>query len=701
MFLSKIKKDYLVLAIFALLVALFYGNTLWNGFVHDDIGQIVQNEYVHSLKYLPKVITGCTWEYIFQGCRDSSYYRPFHSLSYLLTWRFSHQPWFFHLVHLLYFFIAVCLLFILIKNVTKNFFLAFLCALFFLIHPINSEVVNWVAATPEVLAAVFILSSTIFFIKYREKNLKKDLIWCIVFYFFALLAKEPAVSLPLIFVLFDWRFFKKKLIYFKKAVSVEKPILPEVASGDEVFFNKEDLDLGIRLNFKEIKLYFGLTISLLVYIGLRFAALRTLVGLQPLYYGIFSLKERVYTFISLFGQYLLKLFYPYPQNFFYYFEKKSNFLSFEFIFSFIGLIIFFSFIYFAIRKKAGVLAIFLAWIFIFLWPVLFFVYSSGENIFSERYLFVPSIGFSFFLAYYFYYFWRRKKNLRIYFLVFLIFLIGVCWSIIYSRNKIFHDDQSLYQATLILNPKANSIRRNLAVELMDEGKLEEAKKELDFIVNLAPNWWEIDKVYNQLGEYYRIKGDFDEAINFYNKAIQASKEQNYKPYNNLGALYIQKNEYLKALKYLCKASLLDPNAQEVNNNINKIVTLIEAVKTPEGLKALYDDVTKGGVFTESKENRISYSQDSCTSSSCKFIFISNAPQGELIFPFLILAVDHEGRLMKITNKMFDPQRKMIGLELLLDDKDQQKERGITFIFPTCEGLYYKIQGTLKMAEDKK
>ncbi|PIZ88773.1 MAG: hypothetical protein COX90_02795 [Candidatus Nealsonbacteria bacterium CG_4_10_14_0_2_um_filter_38_17] len=694
-------KDKIAAIVFFLLVALFYGNTLWNGFVHDDIGQIVQNEYVHSLKYLPKVITGCTWEYIFQGCRDSNYYRPFHSLSYLLTWQFSHQPWFFHLVHLVYLFVAVYLLFILTKKLTKNFFLAFLTALFFLIHPINSEMVNWVATTPEVLAAVFILSSTIFFIKYREKNLTKDLTWCIVFYFFAMLAKEPAVSLPIIFILLDWKFFNKKLIHLSKAASIEKPVLSEVSVDDEVFFNKDDFDLGIRLNFKEIKPYFGFTIFFLAYIGLRFAVLRTLVGLQPLYYGIFSLKERVYAFISLFGQYMLKLFYPYPQNFFYYFEKRSNFLSFEFILSFIGLIILFSSIYFAIRKKAKVLAIFLAWVFLFLWPVLFFVYSAGENIFSERYLFVPSIGFSFLLAYCFYYFWRQKKNIRIYFLVFLIFLIGVCWGIVYPRNKIFHDDQSLYNATLILNPKANSIRRNLAVELMDGGKLEEAKKELDFIVNLAPDWWEIDKVYNQLGEYYRIKGDFDEAVNFYNKSIKASKEQNYKPYNNLGALYIQKNEHLKALTYLCKASLLDPTAQEVNNNINRIVTLIEAVKTPEGLKALYDDITKGGVFTENSENKISYSQDSCDANGCKFIFISNAPQGELIFPFLILAVDDKSEVMKITNRMFDPQRKMIGLELLFDDKDKQKERAITFIFPTCDGLYYKVQGTLKTAEDKK
>ena len=67
----KSQKELLVFLAFAFLVFLFYGNTLQNGFVHDDIGQIVQNQYIQSFKYLPKAFTGCIWESVFGGCEGA------------------------------------------------------------------------------------------------------------------------------------------------------------------------------------------------------------------------------------------------------------------------------------------------------------------------------------------------------------------------------------------------------------------------------------------------------------------------------------------------------------------------------------------------------------------------------------------------------------------------------------------------------
>ena len=60
---SGLNRNYLVFALFAVLIALFYGNTLFNGFAMDDQAVIVDNPYVHSFQYLPKVVTGCIWEY--------------------------------------------------------------------------------------------------------------------------------------------------------------------------------------------------------------------------------------------------------------------------------------------------------------------------------------------------------------------------------------------------------------------------------------------------------------------------------------------------------------------------------------------------------------------------------------------------------------------------------------------------------------
>ena len=674
---KKLKKEYLVFLALAVLIAVFYGNTLKNGFSHDDIGQIVQNKYVQSLEYLPKVITGCTWEFVFGGCDGSNYYRPLHSLSYLLTWQISSQPWFFHLVNLFYFWFSASLVFVLIKKLTKSFILAFFTSYFFIIHPINNEVVNWVATVPELLLAVFGLLSLIFFLQYREESRPRKLVLCGISYFLAMLAKEPAVFLPVIFLLLDGLFFGVKLFTYKPRE--EKPVEGELSKED-------DFDLGIKLDTKEIKKYLVFGGVCVGYFLLRFAVLKSVIGSQQLYFGVFSLPERIYTSITLFGQYASKFFYPNPLLFFYYFEKKSAFLSPKFILSFLALIAYIAGLFLLFKKKQKLVAIFSAWMLIFLWPVLYFVYSAGENVFCERYLFVPSIGFSFLLAFFVHQLWQKRKDFRIYILVALALIGAICWAVIFPHNRIYQNDFTLYRATLALNPRAYALRRNLAVEIMDQGDLEQTKAELDKILEMNPSWWEIDKVYSQLGDYWRQKGDYGKAIELYNKAIEVSGSWNYKPYNNLGVIYMEKEEYLKALPYFCRASQLGPQAPEVINNLNRISSLFESVKSQGGLKKLNSDITTGQIFSESQEEKIRYFKRTCNTVSCEFVLLSRTASEEIILPFLILAYDSKGEMVKISEKSFDPASRSMMLSL----EAKYENETIAFILPNCGNVYYKV-----------
>jgi len=707
----KIKKEIIVFIVFGIVIAAFYGNTLKNGFVHDDIGQVVQNEYVHSLQYLPKTVTGCTWEYVFGGCKDSNYYRPFHSLSYLLTYQISPDPWIFHLVNLLYFLTAAFLAYILINKLTKSFILSFLTGLFFIIHPINNEVVNWIASVPELLFAVFALLSTIFFIKYRESSSKKNLIFCCLFYFFSMLSKEPAVLLPVIFFFVDVVILKVKFFSYSFKQQQNQPVgqpalapleselsgepapqtektgsdtivsesVPDVIPGD-------DFDIGIKVHLREALQYFIFLLVAAGYFLIRIAVLGSIFGSTQLYYGTFTVPERIYAFFSLLGQYLIKFVYPYPLLFFYYFEKKADFLKPEFLIPASAVLVFVVAFALFLKKKMFHHALFLIWIFVFIFPVTFFVYSAGENIFAERYDFVPSIGFSFLLAYLFYYFWKTKKTARVYLLPIIILITAGAWFIVYPRNKIFFNDFTLYEATIKLNPKAYSIRRNLAVELMDIGQYERGKAELDKIIQLDPNWWDINKVYNQLGNYYRIIGDYDAAIDYYRKTIEVSGEWNHAPYNNLGALYLEKGEYMKSLLYLCRAMQLGPNAKETQNNFNRIVSLFGSVSSQEGLKKLYSDVTQG-IFQESVEQRIKYAKTTCQDKDCDIMFRSDVAENEIVLPFLILASTGQGEMVQIKNRAFDPQTRIISLKI--DSK--YKSESLNVIFTTCGGIYYKVQ----------
>jgi len=168
--LRKANKVYVVLIVFALFIAVFYGNTLQNGFILDDRLTIEQNPYVHSLQYLPKVITGCVWEGSFGTCEGAEHYRPVLSLSYLLTWQISQNPGMFHLLNLLYYFAVVALVFLLGKTLTNSTTFSFFAAFLFLIHPINNEVVNWISATSELTFAIFTLLTVIYYFRYRKQD---------------------------------------------------------------------------------------------------------------------------------------------------------------------------------------------------------------------------------------------------------------------------------------------------------------------------------------------------------------------------------------------------------------------------------------------------------------------------------------------------------------------------------------------------
>lgn len=653
---GKRRKDFIVFLVFAFFVAVFYGKALGNGFVHDDTSQIVENPDVQSLKYLSKVITSCPWEHrVFGGCEALSYYRPTMTLSYILTWQISSSPWFFHLINLLYFLTVVFLVFILIKTLTKNFILAFLTALIFLIHPVNSEVVNWIAAVPDVVYTIFILLSTIYFIKYRQNPESKNLLLVFLFYFLGIISKEPAVLLPVIFIYLD-------LFHFK------------------ITFNE-------IINSNKIRPYLAVVFSLIIYFTMRKLVLGHFGGVVNQYYGIFSLPDRIYAFFTLFTDYLLKLVKPFPLLLFYTYDKRADFFTPHFITSFIIVLAFFvAFTFFLIKRK-NLLALALLWIFIFLFPVLVLVSSVGENIFTERYLFAPNIGFSFLLSFALVWLWRKYRYLRLLWMIVLIFIFGVSFYIIHSRNADWKNNDTLYTATLRDNPKAYTIHYDYGVYLaIKKGDWESSEREFKTIVELNPQWPQIYKIYNNLGDICRIRGDLDEALEYYKKSIEAGNWE-YGVYNNIGAIYIEKEEYLNALIYFCQAVMIDPAAQKPNENLSRVSSIIDSTYQ-ENLNNLWNDIIQNSIYKSGDREVIKVLQRNCNDSECSFEFSFQGSQTDVILPFLILGFSKDKAFK--TEPSFDQKTAIIRLNTTLEHKEDVAD----FIFPTCNGIYYKVRADL-------
>ena len=679
----KLKKNYIALVVFVFLVALFYGNTLSNGFVLDDLPQIVENPYVHSLCYLPKVITGCIWESDLGSCKGNTiHYRPLYSLSFLLTWQVSSQPWFFHLVTLIYFLIAAYLVFIFIRRLSGNFIIAFLSGLLFIIHPVNSEVANWISAVPELGLVIFSLLAFIFYLRYHQYGLRRDFVFVYLFYFFSLLSKELALFVvPLMILAID-------LIILK--ISPKK-----------------------LLKIEQIKKYLFFVFPIIIYLALRISALaglgRSASGAGSLY-GL-SLTERISAFFYLFTLYVKELIYPYPLIFFHEFPISINLGNPFFICAFLLILAYVLVFSLALKKKKLLIAFALAWIFLFSLPSLIFFNFSGKNVFFSRYLAGASIGFSLLCSCFINYLWANKqeglvsdkrrrlfsflkrsteflsiKSRRILVFVSIFLLATISFGVIHAQNQRWKDSVILARANISLNPVAfyaNTLREFLALFFRRQGKNEEAMNVYQEIIQQAVTGYDLSHIYNSLAEGSLTKGEDGKAEEYYRQAVRSAGTGNYTPLNNLGLFYMERGEHVRALLSFCQAVITNPQAQEPQLNLDRVATLLNEAKG-DNLPLLYKDIV--AVLQKDMAEKIRYKEQNCSDKNCSFVFSVSFSGGEIVLPFLIMGYQKTGEIFKPDDLSFDQEKGEIQITLPIEFKGET----ISFIFPTCSGVYYEV-----------
>jgi len=678
--LKMMNRTLLALAVFALLIAVMYGSTLQNGFVYDD-AQVVDNPYMQDLKYFSKIVTGCTWEYAHGQCEGrTNYYRPTQSLSYVLTWQISSSPGFFHLVNILQFLAAVFLVFLLAKTLTNDVLFSFMAGFIFLIHPIQSEPVNWISGIPDITFAIFALLATIFYVKHRQRPVvkgsfltqHKSFLFVIVFYSIALASKEPAVFLLVIFAFLD-------LIYFRIKI--------------------RDL-----FRVRELAKYSILVGLFLVYLWARVSVIGAITKGGTGYYGNFSYSETIYASITLFGQYIQKLINPYPLTFFYQFEKISDLGSLKFALSFLVVLMFIAASFYFLKKGKNMLAFSFLWFILFLAPVLLFFRALGDSLFSERYLFVPTIGFSFAVAALFVYVWRKtfsntdlNKAIRPVLLGILALVTLISIGMVWDRNKDWKDNETFFTRTLATNPEAHSLRYNLAVVYRQKGDHESSRKELEIIEKYNPRlddrpWDGMTLVYYYLGNYYLdIQDDQDQAREYYVKSITAAAKwgrdwKGHFAYNRMGDILVTEDKYVSAALQYCRAVQLYGESESTQQNFEDIIATIAAAY--EGKSAQkYDELVDGDAFRKAEGRGPQYVSRVCNEESCSFVFSLQSSQTQAVLPFLIMAATPNGEVAEITGSSYNPNTSEAVFQI--DPIYENKE--LLFVFPTCEGLYYEIQ----------
>ena len=532
------QKKYVVIHIVLIIILGFltYANSLNGKFLWDDDFLVKNNVYIKNWTCLPKIFT----ENIGAGARSKYiFYRPLQMITYMIDYSFwKSNPAGYHLTNIfIHILVALCIYWF-INIIFGNKILAFLTSIFFLIHPIHTEVASYISGRCDSLAFLFILSAFILYIKQLHFESITTYIFMLLCYILALLSKENSLILPALLWLYHYTFKVK-------------------------FKNKEFLSI-LSLAF--------------LYSILRLTLLRGLLSGEP---SNTTVLERLPGFFVATANYLRLLFLPQDLHM----EYGSPLFKFTDPKALAGMAILFSSVIFAFltRKKNRLISFALLWFFIALFPVSN-LYPVNAYM-AEHWLYVPSMGFFLLLAYLLSSLYKRKES-RIFTIILTVTLSAPYAYLAIRQNNYWSEPINFYERTLKYTPYSPRMLNNLGDAYDKIGKQEKAivfyKEAIKFDVNCAeaynnlgnayvklgknedaiayykaaiainPNYAEI---YNNLASVYAIIGKYEDAILILEKAIEA--DPNYAMlYNNLAAAYFNKKEYDSAIKYCDKAITL-------------------------------------------------------------------------------------------------------------------------------------------------
>jgi Tfp pilus assembly protein PilF len=529
--------DTMLVGVLLLVVFVCYGNILANSFVYDDGQQILRNPYVKSWHFVPQIFGSTVWSFIGQA-GTTNYYRPLMTFSYLVLWKiFGPIPFGFHLFSLFMQCAVVVMMFYAGRRLFLDDRIAWFAALLFAVHPIHTEAVAWIAALPDLEAAFLLMLAVWLLAAPGRKDWKAELGITLCFCL-ALLCKEPA------------------LMFAPLAVAFE-----HLAATDRA---------QTTLRQKVLR-YAPLCVAGVAYLLLRVALFGKVAPV--LQHPKISWPEAIYSAFALIVKYARLLLWPSRLSAFHPFYPNTS-LADPFVIG--GVLIIVSCIgaIFLLRKSAPAAAFSILWIGVILAPVLNARWMAA-NVLTERYLFLPSIGFCWLVAWGAARAWdalavrssvRRSvpgslpdspsglnvARMAVAGLLGALILAGVVATI--RRNRVWQTDMVLYTRTLETDPDAHIIRSNLGGVYFGLGDLQRARKEMEQALAGKP-----DNLItmNALGMLYTKQEHYAEANEILHRAM-AIKPGWADPHFNLGVLLDEQGNAPQALGEFQKAVQFAP-----------------------------------------------------------------------------------------------------------------------------------------------
>jgi len=532
-----------------------YLNALSNQLFWDDLDSIVNNVYIKDWHYWGRYFT----ENLIAGAGLlSNYWRPVLLLLYSIEWHIW-GDWAagFHLISILIHLLSGVTLYWLLKDITKRRLLSWLTALVFLIHPLQTEAVTYVAGLADPLSAWLMLLSLLwywrhFMVDKLSVGQGKGYWLSLAFFILAVMTKDKAIVLPALLVvveLYNWQKFKQ-LRFWAWCRQIIVRVWP----------------------------WFGLVGG---YLWLR----ATVLNFQDTFniYGYDNyytqhLSARLWTFLSIVLEYFKLFFRPHDLHM----ERLVQVVASPWsaavgagalwLLLLIGLLIV-SWHY----NLDGWLG--LLWLGGNLTPASG-VLTPVSGLMYEHYMYLPVVGWALFIfSWLLIGFSKFKKR----YLIFIGALVGLVWLVFLSvvtwqRNAIWRDPITFYRNILQYNQQSLRVWNNYGMALSDAGQYQDAVQAYRRAINLSKDNSAAPPYHNLANALVKL-GETQAAIDNYRQAISLDKHFYYS-YNSLAALYISQKNYVAARDILKEGLQVMPDNNLFVYNLQVVDRLISQTSQP-------------------------------------------------------------------------------------------------------------------------
>lgn len=471
-------------ALVVALTAAAYSGTLAYLFVHDDIDQIVNNPRVHSWQFVPGYFTSHIWSHLSPQW-GGVHYRPLFLLWLLVNHTlFQLHPLWWHLSTVIAHLAATLMVYLLVRKLTSDSLTATIAAAVFGLHPVHIEAVAWVSGVAEPLLAVLIIGSFLCYLK-RDQN-RWHSGWfagSLLLFAMALLTKETAIVFPILIFAYEW-----------------------------IFRNERTRRSRLKSSVMGAIPYLLLA---MIYLPVRAAALKGLgASLTPL-----PLSTVLLTLPSVLWTYVRLLIWPIGLSAFYDVHYVTSLGFSTFVLPLLAVIA--TGIVLLLWSRASRLVAFASiWLLVSIIPVLNLSALLKDEFVHDRYLYLPSVGFSILVAVAIARLdvsRARLFGLPASQLVPALVVVGLLGMATAWQHSFWANEFVLFQRGVEVAPNNMIARNNLGNVLMEQGLYGEAAVHLEKSVDRNPDSrsakWNLGLSYYQLGR-------FDEARNYLSHAVE-------------------------------------------------------------------------------------------------------------------------------------------------------------------------------------